>query len=153
MIDPKLSQILDEVAERFGKNHFSHTLGIEMLLANNGRCIVRLPVRPDHLQNAGFVHGGILATLADVAMGFAASSAVGEDRHVLTGELKISYLNPAIHPLMEARGTVLKAGRKIVFTEGEIWGCDASGQALSLVAKSSSSMVVVTKEDLKPKAK
>lgn len=133
--------------ERFGKNHFSRMLGLELISANDGNCEISLRIKPEHLQNAGFVHGGILATIADVAMGFAASSAVPENHHVLTGELKISYLNPAVQPVILAKGFTIKAGRKIVFVEAEIYGL-AEGGGGKLVAKASSSMVVVSPEEI-----
>ena len=134
------------MAERFGQNHFSHTLGVQILHANEGRCLIKLPVQPGHKQNLGFVHGGILATLADIAMGFAASSLQDDDHHVLTGELKISYLNPGIGDEIYAEGITLKAGRKIVFVEAEVF--TLTGETRKLVAKASSSMVVIDRRDV-----
>ena len=136
------------VAARFGQNHFSQTLGVQILHAEGGNCLIKLPVQPGHRQNLGFVHGGILATLADIAMGFAASSLQDEHHHVLTGELKISYLNPTLGEEIFAEGTTLKAGRKIVFTEAEVF--TLAGDVRKLVAKASSSMVVVSRAEVSP---
>jgi len=130
------------IAERFAANLFSSHLGIELLHCTNGVAICQLPIVPSLLQNVQFVHGGVLATLADVAMGFAASSAVGEGQHVLTGDLRISYLNPATGPVLVAEGKAIKTGRKIIFTEASIW------QGETLIARASASMVVVPAADV-----
>jgi uncharacterized protein (TIGR00369 family) len=144
---PTVQDLIAEVRARFDSNHFSTFLGLELLSADSGRILLSLPVKEQHMQNVGFVHGGILATMADVAMGFAAVSVTDPSNHILTGELKISYLNPGIGPILFVEGFSIKAGKKLVFTESEIYRSTESGTRI-LVAKASATMVVVSKKDV-----
>lgn len=145
----ELHPSVQKVYERFSANHFSRYLGLELLAASEEEVLVGLPVREDHLQNVGFVHGGVLATLADVAMGFAAVARTSPDNHVLTGDLRVSYLNPGTGPYLYVRGYAVKAGRKLVFTEGEVYREEQGVR--TLICKASATMVVVAKEDVRPK--
>ncbi len=47
------------------------TLGIEIASKQGGEAVLRMEAKPEHLNDAGIVHGGALATLADCAMGSA----------------------------------------------------------------------------------
>jgi len=145
----ELHPSVQKVYERFSANHFSRYLGLELLAASEEEVLVGLPVREDHLQNVGFVHGGVLATLADVAMGFAAVARTSTDNHVLTGDLRVSYLNPGTGPYLYVRGYAVKAGRRLVFTEGEVYREEQGVR--TLICKASATMVVVAKEDVRPK--
>jgi len=135
--------IAPQVAERFAQNYLSHYLGFEMIEGAEGRCQIELTLRNDHMQNLGIAHGGTLATIADTAMGFAASSLQAKDSHVVTGEMKISFLNPAMGTRLKAKGWCLKSGRRVVFTEGEVYCQKDQNAVWVLVAKASSSMIVI----------
>ena len=102
-------RVLDFLERQFFIKH----IGIELteILPGNTRC--RLKVEEIHKQQHGFLHGGVIATMADVVAGCAAYTLVHEDHHVVTGEIKISYLNPGTGPNLLAVGWVLKQGRKI----------------------------------------
>ena len=94
-----------------------------------------------HKQQKGLVHGGVIATIADIVAGFAAYTLVPEDFNVVTGELKISYLRPGTCNELFARGWVLKSGAKMSFCEAEVWQiCDNERQ---LIAKATTSMITL----------
>ena len=97
-----------------------------------------------HLQQKGLVHGGVIATLADSVMGFAAYTLLPIDQHVVTGELKVSYLNPGAGEKLFAKGWVLKQGKKINFCEAEVYV--VKDEKKTLIAKSSSTMVTIFPE-------
>ena len=46
-------------------------------------------------QQRGLLHGGVVASLVDVACGYAALSVMPADREVLTVEFKVHFLKPA----------------------------------------------------------
>jgi uncharacterized protein (TIGR00369 family) len=135
-----------DILLKYKHNQFSHTLGLQLLHAFGGECLVSMPVSDMHLQNVGFVHGGVIATLADVAMGLGASSALTVGMHVLTGDLKISYLNPATLPTLFAVGQMIKQGRTLIFMEGEVYAEGESGKVI--IARASATMVIVSREDI-----
>jgi len=136
-------RVLDFLERQFFIKH----IGIELteILPGNTHC--RLKVEEIHKQQHGFLHGGVIATMADVVAGCAAYTLVHEDHHVVTGEIKISYLNPGTGPNLLAVGWVLKQGRKINFCESEVWNVD--GKDKQLIAKASATMVTLFPGDLK----
>src|SRR3546814_6907780 len=64
-------------------------------------------------QQNGFLHGGVIATVADVAGGYASYSLFDDARDVLTVEFKLNLLAPALGPFVTAVGEVLRSGRTL----------------------------------------
>lgn len=61
--------------ERFVANDaFARFLGVELVAYGDGRATARMGVRPDHLNSAGYLHGGAIFSLADAAFSAAANS-------------------------------------------------------------------------------
>jgi uncharacterized protein (TIGR00369 family) len=121
------------------KQEFMHHIGFNIDVIKEGRVEGRMNLSKIHLQQTGLVHGGVIATIADIVAGFAAYSLVGADVKVVTGELKISYVRPAVGEVLIAHGWVLKQGRKINFCEAEVF-VSKEGNT-KLVAKASTSMI------------
>lgn len=74
---------------------FSAWLGATLDAIEPGRVRLLLPIKPEMLQQHGFVHGGALAYLADNALTFAGGSVLGDS---LTSEFKVNYVRPAVGP-------------------------------------------------------
>ncbi len=77
-------------------------------------------VRPEHCQQDGFVHAGVLATLADHTAGYAAYTLVPEDRRILTVEFKVNFLRPARGEELGCRARVIHAGRTLLVAESDV---------------------------------
>lgn len=95
---------------------------------------------------AGIVQGGILAALADSAMGAAAVTHAVKDpgRKVFSAnlEMKASFLRPArIGSVLTCRASVISGGDRVVFCEAEI--ADGDGR---LVAKASSTYLLTPRD-------
>jgi uncharacterized protein (TIGR00369 family) len=75
--------------------NFIRDLDIRLDKVSEGTCETSLVVQERLLQQHGFIHGGVIATMADHTAGGAARSVSG-DKDVLTVEFKINYLRPAI---------------------------------------------------------
>ena len=106
-----------------------------------GKAELRLEVEEHHLQQNGFLHGGVTATLADVATGIAAYTMVPEGKNVVTADLKISYLNPGISAKIKAVGEVVKGGNLLFFCEAKIY--DVLEDQEKLIATATAIMVAV----------
>ena len=130
------------VREKLTTNYFSTHLGFIMDSVEPGTVEGHLDLQPHHLQQMGFVHGGVTATLGDIVTGFAAYSLVPEGSGVVTVELSTSYLNPAMGPIIYARGWVIKEGQKLYFCEAEIWVMDEKKDK-KLTAKVTAIMALV----------
>ena len=124
----------------FAHAPFMADLGVEPFECEAGRLGTRMAVQPRLLQHSGVVHAGVLGTLADHTMGAAAQTMT--DRLILTAEFKLSLLRGACGQALECRGTELKPGRLLMFTEAEVFVID--GTARVLVAKASATMAVTT---------
>jgi uncharacterized protein (TIGR00369 family) len=88
-----------------------------------GKVEVALPWRDDLTQQKGFVHGGIVGMIADTACGYAAFSLMPAGCSLVTVEYKINILAPARGALV-ARGEVVRAGRTLTVTRGEVYSED-----------------------------
>ncbi len=116
---------------------FMHLIGADLTVITPGRVEAELTIASQHLQQHGFTHGGLIATLADLVAGFAAVTLVPEGVGVVTSDLKISYLHPGVGQRLRAIGWVLKPGRRLHFCEAEVW-CDEL-----MIAKASATMAVI----------
>ena len=123
------------------KQHFLEYVGFEITDIEEGRIEGFLEIKQFHKQQRDFVHGGLVATLADVVAGFAAYTLVPEDHHVVTAELKVSYLNPGLGDTLMAKGWVLKQGKKMNFCESEVWS--VNGDQKTLIAKATTTMATI----------
>ena len=126
----------------FEKAQFVRSLGIELIAFGDGWCETRVAVTPTLEQQHGFVHAGVLMTLADHTCGAAAATMVAEGQDVITVENKVSFLRPAVGAVVFCRGEVLRAGKRLIFTEGEVT-IERDGERL-IVAKASSTLAVIS---------
>jgi len=75
--------------------------------------------RPDLEQQDGYVHAGALVALADSAGGYAALTLLPSGSRVLSVEVKLNFLRPAIGSMIRGRGRNKKIGRTIAVCEIE----------------------------------
>jgi uncharacterized protein (TIGR00369 family) len=136
------ADFVEMVQEKIGGNHFSQYIGINIHHIAEGEIEATLNLQDYHLQQMGFVHGGVTATFADVVSGFAAYTLVKRGQGVVTADLRVSYLNPGLGSKVYAKGYVIKAGSRMHFCEAELWVLDAQNNRID-IAKSSSTMVVI----------
>ncbi|HVF76641.1 MAG TPA: PaaI family thioesterase [Acidimicrobiales bacterium] len=105
---------------------FRETVGLEVVDGSGDQVQVVLEADERHVNPYGTVHGGALATLADVAMGTAA--ATGDNRPV-TIEMKVTYLEAAQPGRLTATATVRRRGKRIIIVECDIDDADGSAVA------------------------
>lgn len=128
------------IADKLTRQHFLHLIGFDLTEMEAGRVVGRLQLETKHQQQAGFAHGGLVATVADTVAGFAAVTLAAPGAQVVTVELKIAYLHPGVGRALRGVGTVLKPGNTLTFTEADVW-CEREGQPDLLIAKASATMM------------
>ena len=96
---------------------FASHCEIEDLCAIQGTSRLRIVPGPHHLNNIGILHGGVICTLLDVAMGSAARVTVGAP--VMTIDMHLMFL-AAARGVVIAEGKVIRAGRSILFAEADV---------------------------------
>ncbi|HXC95479.1 MAG TPA: PaaI family thioesterase [Edaphobacter sp.] len=126
----------------FERAKFVQSLGIELIAFGDGWCETRVAVTPALEQQHGYVHAGVLMTLADHTCGGAAATMVPEGQDVITVENKVSFLRPGIGAMVYCRGEVLRAGKRLIFTEGVVT-VERDGERV-IVAKASSTLAVIS---------
>ena len=105
----------------FARQRVMETLGATLRRIEPGLIEIEIPFREEFTQQHGFVHAGIVATVADSACGFAAFSLMPPDAGVLAVEFKVNLLSPAVGDALVARGRVRRAGRTISVCEADVF--------------------------------
>ena len=123
---------------------FTAYCGLESVSLDPGRFVTRVHIRDCHLQQDGFVHAGLIATMADHTAGYASFSLVSPDRRILTVEYKINFLSPASGDYLECRSRVIKSGKTLLVTESDVYA--VKGEEEGLVAKALLTMAAVPRE-------
>lgn len=97
-------------------------LGFELISTSSEGAIVSLQPLPEHTQETGIVHGGILSALADTAAVYSLIPDLGDDRTITSVEFKVNFLRPAESGGEElvARSTVVRRGRNVGVCEVEV---------------------------------
>lgn len=92
---------------------FNKLLGIRVVRRHSDGVTIDCPMT-DRLRNgAGVMHGGVMATLADVAVGVGLTSHFGGLRPITTTDIKINYLRPIADGKLIARSHVLRVGKRL----------------------------------------
>jgi uncharacterized protein (TIGR00369 family) len=85
-----------------------------------GEALVALDATAAHANPMGTVQGGILAAVADAAMGWAFMTILDENESYTTLEGKSNFLRPVWAGRLEARGRVKSAGRNVSLVECDV---------------------------------
>jgi uncharacterized protein (TIGR00369 family) len=99
---------------------FAGRLGAHVEAADDGSARIAFEVRDEHLNPAGTLHGGVLATLVDTAMGTAVRTAAGDDDVPATSQLTVTYLRPGKPGPLTVIGRVRTKGEHLTVCEAEV---------------------------------
>ena len=121
--------VLEDLRARMAASPFHSWMGMTLVEACEGEVELTLEVQPHHLNLQGFLHGGVLATLADTAAGLAVRSKLEAGRRHVTIQLGVQYLSAGSPGTIVARGRTVRVGRQIAHAEAEIH--DANGRLLA----------------------
>jgi uncharacterized protein (TIGR00369 family) len=127
----------------FNEAAFIQTLGIEYKDCGPGWCETTLAIQQGHLQQDGFVHAGVLGTIADHTAGAAAATLMGKDEIVLTVEYKLHLLRPAQGDILFCHAEVLRPGKTISVVEAEVYTLNGRDTSRKLVSKLIATMSLV----------
>jgi uncharacterized protein (TIGR00369 family) len=105
-----MSNFLEIGRQVIAQQPFVQLLGMELIAAEPGKTEFHAPVTQTLTQHLGFVHGGVLLSLADTAMSFAGGSVLGIQ--VVTSELKINFVRPAKGQSIIARAEVIASSKR-----------------------------------------
>ena len=115
------SDLQKRIEASFAQQGLMRVIEARIAEVKPGRCTIEAPFRKTLTQQHGFLHAGVLTTLADNACGYATLSLLPPGQEVLTAELKVNFLRPARGVLALARAEVLKPGRTLTVARAEVW--------------------------------
>jgi len=107
---------------------YAELLGIRRIAESPGQVTAALTVTPELANSWHVAHGGAIMSLLDVTCGMSAKSLDGHAIGATTVELKVNFIASATGEIT-AEGHARKAGRSLVFVEGEVR--DATGHMLA----------------------
>jgi uncharacterized protein (TIGR00369 family) len=95
-------------------------VGMKLASAGPGLATFTLDVDERHHNPMGSVHGGVLADLADIAMGCAVISTLGKDETFTTIEMKINFLRPAFKERLRCHARVDTRGKTVAYAVADV---------------------------------
>ena len=134
----------DDIKESFALQSVMRLIGAEISLLEPGIVEITLPYRADLAQQNGYVHAGIVTTIADSAAGYAAYSLMPAGAEVLSVEFKVNLLRPAQGKSFLARAEVIKPGRTLSVARADVFGVADSGDR-ALVATMLATIICLQK--------
>ena len=128
-----MSDLLEHGRAVLAAQPFSVLLGAELHAISVEGVVLELPIRDDLKQQFGFAHGGVVGYLADNALTYAGGVVLGSA--VVTMEMKINYVRPAIGDRLVARATALSAGRNVAVTRCDVFASRDGTETLCAAAQ------------------
>ncbi len=112
-------KLFDYLQKSIKETAFYNLLGLELQLMAPGYVEIRLVSTLQHVNGIGLIQGGLIISIVDAAMGNAIRSLgiKGATVDISTSLTSAARLGDTI----VARGKVLKAGKNLIFTEGQVY--------------------------------
>ena len=125
----------------FARQGAMKLIGAQLLEVAPGYCAIAIKPRPEVAQQHGYVHAGVVSMIVDTAGGYAGFTLFPAESSVLTVEFKVNLLAPAEGERLIAEGFVVKPGRTLVITRGEVHA--ERGGTRTLVALMQQTLIVM----------
>jgi uncharacterized protein (TIGR00369 family) len=120
----------EEVSKSFAAQSIMQLLGAQLSRVEPGLVEISLPYRKDLTQQDGYLHAGIVTTIADSAAGYAAFSLMPAGSGVLSVEFKVNLLRPASGETFLARAEVIKPGKTLTVVRADVFGVTGGERVL-----------------------
>lgn len=134
------------VRSSFARQGAMRLLGARLFALRPGFCAIELPYRQDLTQQHGYIHAGIVSAIVDSAGGYAGFTLFPADASVLTVEYKVNLLAPAAGERLMAEARVVKPGRTLAITRGEVYA-EAGGRRTLCALMQQTLIVLAGKPD------
>lgn len=118
--EPQDENFVEKVRENFAAQSVMQFIGARLIRVEAGAVEIELPFRQDLTQQNGYIHAGIITTIADSACGYAAFSLMPKGADVLSVEFKVNLLSPAIGEKFVAKARVLRAGKTLTVVQADV---------------------------------
>jgi len=123
-----------DIKRSFAKQSIMQLIGAELSRIEPGLVDISLPYRAELTQQNGYLHAGIVTTIADSACGYAAFSLMPAGSEVLSVEFKVNLLRPAKGDRFLARAEVIKPGKTLTVVKADVFAVSEKENDDTLVA-------------------
>ena len=110
----------EELRSSFSEQRVMTLIGARLTKVEPGHIEIELPYRADLTQQHGYLHAGIVTTIADSACGYAAYTLMPPHSQGLSVEFKVNLLRPAKGDLFRAQADVIKAGKTLTVVRADV---------------------------------
>ena len=117
----------EEIRQSFAKQTIMGLIGAELTRVEPGIIEITLPYRADLTQQHGYLHAGIVTTIADSACGYAAYTLMPPNSEVLSVEFKVNLLRPAKGELFLASSEVVRSGKTLTVVRADVFALHKTG--------------------------
>jgi uncharacterized protein (TIGR00369 family) len=101
------------IREFLTRHAFNHLLGLELVREHRDGLTIQCRLRPELMNSAGWLHGGVTASVADAAVGSALYHRFAGTRRFTTVEMKVNYFRPVTEGRLLARSRLVRVGSTI----------------------------------------
>lgn len=116
-----MNDLETRIRDSFARQTMMQTLGATLARVTPGQVIITAPILPTVLQQQGAGHAGLAFSIGDSAAGYSALSLMPEEAEVMTVEMKINLMSPALGDRLVAEGRVIRPGRRIMVVAADVW--------------------------------
>jgi acyl-CoA thioesterase len=124
---------LEQLREFMRTIPFNMHLGIVVEAAHDDGITISCDVREEFRNGHGVLHGGVIATLADVAVGVALKTRIAP-KTATTIDLKVNYLKPVISGKLRARCYLVRVGKTLITGRVDLTDDAGSRVAISIAS-------------------
>jgi uncharacterized protein (TIGR00369 family) len=95
-------------------------LGFRLTEWKEGFARLEMPVRSEHRNTVGFLHGGVIASLLDIAGAVAGSFGTSDKLVSITVNLNCNYLSPLRAETVIVEGELIRANKSLFFAQARL---------------------------------
>lgn len=96
-------------------------LGFKLIAWKEGYTKLEMPVRPEHRNTVGYLHGGIIASLLDIAGAVAGSYGASEEFVSVTINLNCNFMSPHTAKTVVAEGELIRVTSSLFFAQAKLF--------------------------------
>jgi len=116
----------DTVPENFAdqpslyKGTYLEFLGFRLTEWKDGFARMEMPVRPEHRNTVGYLHGGVISSLLDIAGAVSGSFGISEEYVSVTINLNCNFISPHRADIVIAEGELIRTTSSLFFAQARL---------------------------------
>ena len=99
-------------------------LGFRLVEWKDGFARLEVPVRPEHRNTVGYLHGGVISSLLDIAGAVCGSYGISNEMVSVTVNLNTTFMSPHQGSLAVAEGEIIRATRTLFYAQSKLFDPD-----------------------------